>query len=105
MRGPGSCVTEAVIDRSREARQIVKIETKRMAVWMQPEQIHLDISLRDVRHALEYIADVTGMSHGLEAGPIFRALRAGGIGHDASLARRFNGQGTNRYPTPASVSK
>jgi len=74
MRCPGSCVTEAVIDRSREARQIVKIETNRMAVWMQPEQIHLDVPLRDVRHALEYIADVTGMSHGLEAGPIFRAL-------------------------------
>lgn len=83
----------------------MKIETNRMAVWMQPEQIHLDIPLRDVRHALEYNADVTGQSHGLEAGPIFRACRAGSKRWRDRHAGTSNRQGTNRYPTPASVSK
>lgn len=52
----------------------MKTDTKRVAAWLQPEEIHLDIPLRDVRHALEFIADAIGVHHGLEAAPIFRAL-------------------------------
>ena len=52
----------------------MRSETKRVAAWLQPEEIHLDVPLRDSRHALEFIADAIGTHHGLESGPIFRAL-------------------------------
>ena len=52
----------------------MKAETNRVAAWLQPEEIHLDVPLRDSRHALEFIADAIGTHHGLEAAPIFRAL-------------------------------
>jgi len=52
----------------------MKSQASQLTAWMQPEQIHLDVPLRDVRHALEYIADAIGAAHGLESGPIFRAL-------------------------------
>lgn len=52
----------------------MNIETSRMAAWMQPEQILLDVSLRDVRHALEFIAESIATAHGLEGDVVFRAL-------------------------------
>ena len=52
----------------------MRTETKHVAAWLQPEQIHLDVPLRDARHALEFIADAIGTHRGLESGPIFRAL-------------------------------
>ncbi len=52
----------------------MNIENSRMAAWMQPEQILLDVRLRDVQHALEFIADAIATAHGLEAGSVFRAL-------------------------------
>jgi PTS system nitrogen regulatory IIA component len=52
----------------------MKTDTKQVAAWLQPEEIHLDVPLRDARHALEFIADTIGVHHGLEAAPIFRAL-------------------------------
>ncbi len=52
----------------------MRADTKRVAAWLQPEEIHLDLPLRDSRHALEFIADTIGVRHNLEAAPIFRAL-------------------------------
>lgn len=52
----------------------MKPEMKRVAIWLQPEEIHLDVDLRNSTHALEFIAGVIGEHHGLEPGPIFRAL-------------------------------
>lgn len=52
----------------------MNIETSRMAAWMQPEQVLLDVPLRDVRHALEFIADSIATAHGLEGDVVFRAL-------------------------------
>lgn len=52
----------------------MNIETSKMAAWMQPEQILLDVSLRDVRHALAFIADSIAKAHGLEGDVVFRAL-------------------------------
>ncbi len=52
----------------------MRADTKRVAAWLQPEEIHLDVPLRDSRHALEFIADTIGVHHCLEAAPIFRAL-------------------------------
>ncbi len=52
----------------------MKTEMKRVALWLQPEEIHLDVDLRDSTHALTFIADAIGEHHGLEPGPIYRAL-------------------------------
>ncbi len=52
----------------------MNIENSRMAAWMQPEQILLDVRLRDVQHALEFVADTIATAHGLEGGSVFRAL-------------------------------
>jgi len=52
----------------------MKAEIEQVAAWLQPEEIHLDVPLRDVRHALEFIADAIGVHHGLDSAPIFRAL-------------------------------
>jgi len=52
----------------------MKTEMKRVAVWLQPEEIHLDVVLRDSNHALEFIAGAIGEHHGLEPAPIYRAL-------------------------------
>lgn len=52
----------------------MKVDIKQVADWLQPEEIHLDVPLRDVRHALEFIADAIGRRHGLESAPVFRAL-------------------------------
>jgi nitrogen PTS system EIIA component len=46
----------------------------RVANWLQPEQILIDIPLRNSAHALEVIADAISAHHGLDPGPIFRAL-------------------------------
>jgi PTS system nitrogen regulatory IIA component len=52
----------------------MKTEMKRVAIWLQPEEIHLDVVLRDSNHALEFIAGAIGEHHGLEPAPIYRAL-------------------------------
>jgi PTS system nitrogen regulatory IIA component len=52
----------------------MKNQASPLTAWMQPEQIHLDVPLSDVRHALAFIADAIAAHHHLEAGPIFRAL-------------------------------
>lgn len=53
---------------------IMNVEHSRMAAWMQPEKIVLDVRLRNVQHALEFIADTIATAHALEAGPVLRAL-------------------------------
>lgn len=62
------------IHRPQGDSSAMRAETKRVAAWLQPEQIHLDVPLRDSRHVLEFIADAIGVHHCLEAAPIFRAL-------------------------------
>lgn len=48
----------------------------RMATWVQPQDILLDADadVSDRLQALEVVAAVIGRRHGLEPGPIFRAL-------------------------------
>jgi PTS system nitrogen regulatory IIA component len=46
----------------------------RVASWLQPEEILIDVPLRDCAHALEVIADAIGARHGLDPGPVLRAL-------------------------------
>ena len=41
-----------------------------IAAWIQPQDILLDVDVRDRRHALEIIAAAIGRSHGLEVAPI-----------------------------------
>ena len=68
----------------------MKTGTDRIATWLQPESIHLDIPLRDASHALEFIAGAIAERHGLEAAPVHRALnrreQAGSTGLGAGLA-------------------
>jgi PTS system nitrogen regulatory IIA component len=46
----------------------------RVASWLQPEEILIDVPLRDSTHALEVMARAIGARHGLDPGPVFRAL-------------------------------
>ena len=46
----------------------------RVANWLQPEEILIDAPLHDATHALEVIADAISERHGLDPGPVFRAL-------------------------------
>jgi PTS system nitrogen regulatory IIA component len=68
----------------------MKTENQRVAAWLQPEAIHLDVPLRDQSHALEFIAGAIGERHGLEPAPVFRALcrreQAGSTGLGAGFA-------------------
>lgn len=68
----------------------MKADIKRVAAWLQPEGIHLDVPLRDSRHALEFIAGAIATHHALEAAPVFRALwrreQAGSTGLGAGFA-------------------
>jgi len=52
----------------------VTTELARVADWLQPEAIHLDVPLRDARHALDFIATEVAARHDLDAAPVFRAL-------------------------------
>ncbi len=47
---------------------------ERVAAWLQPEGIHLDVPLRDSLHALKFIGTAIATPHGLEPGAVFRAL-------------------------------
>ena len=62
----------------------------RVATWLQPEQVHLDIVLKDSTQALQFIAGTVGQTHGLDPAPIFRALsrreQAGSTGLGAGFA-------------------
>jgi PTS system nitrogen regulatory IIA component len=46
----------------------------RLASWLEPEGILLNAEPRDRRHALELAAQEFARSHGVDQGPIFRAL-------------------------------
>jgi PTS system nitrogen regulatory IIA component len=52
----------------------MKRDLTRVAPWLQPEEILIDVPLRDSTHALEVIADAISARHGLDPGPVFRAL-------------------------------
>lgn len=52
----------------------MRTDTKRVAAWLQPEEIHLGVPLRDSNQALEFIASTIATRHGLEPAPIYRAL-------------------------------
>jgi PTS system nitrogen regulatory IIA component len=46
----------------------------RIANWLQPQDILLEVDVRDRPHALEVAAAAIGRAHGLDPAPIFRAL-------------------------------
>jgi PTS system nitrogen regulatory IIA component len=46
----------------------------RIAAWLQPREILLDVDVRDRLHALEVVAAAIGSAHGLDPAPVFRAL-------------------------------
>jgi PTS system nitrogen regulatory IIA component len=46
----------------------------RVTNWLQPEEILIDLHLRDSTHALQVVADAISTRHGLDPGPVFRAL-------------------------------
>jgi PTS system nitrogen regulatory IIA component len=46
----------------------------RIATWLQPQSILLDVDVRDREHALEAAAAEIGQAHGVDPAPIFRAL-------------------------------
>jgi PTS system nitrogen regulatory IIA component len=46
----------------------------RIATWLQPQDILLDVDVRDRSHALEVAASTIGRAHGRDPAPIFRAL-------------------------------
>jgi nitrogen PTS system EIIA component len=45
-----------------------------IAVWLQPQDILLDVDVRDRSHALEVAAAAIGSAQGLDPAPVFRAL-------------------------------
>ena len=62
-------------DRSKnEARELMQIDLERFASWVQPEDILIDVEVRNATHALGLIADAAAQRHGLEPDPVFRAL-------------------------------
>lgn len=67
----------------------MRTDLKHVAAWLQPAEIRLDVPLRDSRHALEFIADTIGVRHGLESGPIFRALSRREQAGSTGLGRGF----------------
>jgi nitrogen PTS system EIIA component len=46
----------------------------KIAGWLQPQEILLDVDVRDQAQAFEVMAASIGRAHGLEPEPIFRAL-------------------------------
>jgi nitrogen PTS system EIIA component len=46
----------------------------RIAAWLQPQEILLDVDVRDRSHALEVVAAAIGSAHGLDPAPVLRAL-------------------------------
>ncbi len=46
----------------------------RVAASLEPQEIAVDVDLRDRRHALQYAAALIGRSHRIDAAPVFRAL-------------------------------
>jgi PTS system nitrogen regulatory IIA component len=48
--------------------------SQRVASWLEPDEIALDVEVRNRRHALEWAAQRIGHMHALDAAPIFRAL-------------------------------
>ncbi len=49
-------------------------DVTRIAAWLQPQVILLDVDVRDRSDALEVVATAIGSAQGLDPGPIFRAL-------------------------------
>ena len=49
-------------------------DSNQVAALLQPEEIHLDVTLRDCNDALEFIARAIAAHHALDPAPIFRAL-------------------------------
>lgn len=46
----------------------------RIATWLQPQDILFDVDVRDRSHALQVVAAAICRAHGLNPGPVFRAL-------------------------------
>ena len=48
-------------------------DISRIATWLQPQDILLDVDVRDRPHAFEVVAAAIGSLHGLDPAPILRA--------------------------------
>ncbi len=63
---------------------------RHIADCLRPESIHIDVPLRDQVHAFEFMAHAIATRHGLEPGPVLRALwrreQAGSTGLGAGFA-------------------
>lgn len=63
----------------------------KIAAWLQPREILLDVDLRDRAHACEFLGAEIARTHGLEAGPVARALwrreqaASTGLGHGFAI--------------------
>jgi len=66
----------ATADRSRKFDPVVSVpaSARRVASWLEPQEIVLGVELRDRRHALESAAATIARMHRLKPEPIFRAL-------------------------------
>ena len=67
--------TEAVRTRNEVRRDASTLSMQqRIASWLEPQRIVLDVELRDRRHVLEFAAAEIGTMHRLDSQPILRAL-------------------------------
>ena len=74
-----------------EKGTIVTGDIWKIAAWLQPREILLDVDLRDRAHACEFLGAEIAREHGLEAAPIGRALwrreqaASTGLGHGFAI--------------------
>ncbi len=64
-------------------------DISRIATWLQPQDILLDVDVRDRPHAFEVVAAAIGSLHGLDPAPILRALWRREQSGSTALGKRF----------------
>ena len=60
--------------RTVSARSEDDVRATRVARWLEPQEIALDVALRDRKHALEHAASTFARARALDPAPIIRAL-------------------------------
>lgn len=63
--------------------------TLRVASWLQPQGVLLDVDARDREHALDVAAAEIGNAHGMDPAPIFRALMRRELAGSTALGNGF----------------
>src|ERR1700733_10541618 len=76
IRFPQTAMENAVVSEANSSRPLDanKIDKSQITVWLQPQEILLDVEVSSRFHALEVMASAIGRRHGLESAPIARAL-------------------------------